>query len=739
MLFAKKKKGAGPKSLQVGHNVDVGMAAIQEFLNRGAGAMKARSGKSTAHILPENESAAANSSPILSMHLTASEKRFRGFSQNWSDSIRQQFVAQQQLLLAQAEKSNYYSLRGESSAAVRPRAPLSSYAPQDADENGMHEEQMLSIMVDGLQMVGDAMFAIFASDIRVERRVLTQDLMCEDLAEQFAWDKIQSLERAEIHNCRIDNAALTFTVFSEFASKCSSLVQESAPACRHVVSLGGVIPLVRMCQEPPCVSALIDSLAALVALLSSDSGRAFLFDFGGFEAILTLLSAWLDLHLSFENADKKSMPLTETCEVNAQNTLFLLKGALNCIIGLCTGPAVYRARLLDLGCAGVLFSILRSCSADAVLRLAATAVVALGCDDPLGDSSLNLSHGDIGFFDGVAGRASRDLDSDDERAASEPPLGSYMAMMNLTQSSFHALNFLNQAARHAIAEAFESLLDSTAFIGRRPASSASSVQALPPMQARNRTVLQERNNGTKLFGGGLRAPDRLFSGNSANQADDAAVHPSIDEARARSKVASARSRAASSVAGQNTIQTASSAAQDLRSIRTALLEGHQACSARVASVGAVATEALCGLLSSENCSNALLAQCCSCLCLICKMSEPNRESVCSLGAITPIINLLRHKNSRCVAAATAILSVLSKSSVCRKAIAAGGGAQALVAASSNGGFDVQGSTSVANIHAVNEAVGRFKKALFSFHNSARNRPDDAVHRLLLWKISLRTW
>jgi hypothetical protein len=65
-----------------------------------------------------------------------------------------------------------------------------------------------------------------------------------------------------------------------------------------------------------------------------------------------------------------------------------------------------------------------------------------------------------------------------------------------------------------------------------------------------------------------------------------------------------------------------------------------------------------------------------------------------------------------VAAATAILSVLSKSSVCRKAIAAGGGAQALVAASSNGGFDIQGSTSVANIHAVSEAVGRFKNFVF---------------------------
>ena len=78
-----------------------------------------------------------------------------------------------------------------------------------------------------------------------------------------------------------------------------------------------------------------------------------------------------------------------------------------------------------------------------------------------------------------------------------------------------------------------------------------------------------------------------------------------------------------------------------------------------------------------------------------------------MGAIPPIINLLSHKNSRCVAAATAILSVLTKSSLCRKAIAACGGAQALVAASSNGGFDIQGSTSVANIHAVSVAVGFF--------------------------------
>ena len=137
------------------------------------------------------------------------------------------------------------------------------------------------------------------------------------------------------------------------------------------------------------------------------------------------------------------MSLSETCEVNEQNSLFLLKGALNCVIGICTGPAVYRARLLDLGCAGVLFSILRSCSVDAVLRLAATAVVALGCDDPLGDSNLVLSHDDIRLFDGVAGRTTRDADGEEERAASEPPLESYMAMSNLTHASFHALNFLN--------------------------------------------------------------------------------------------------------------------------------------------------------------------------------------------------------------------------------------------------------------------------------------------------------
>ena len=553
-----------------------------------------------------------------------------------------------------------------------------SNVAEDADDTEMHDLQMFSLMADGLQQVGDALFALFASDIHVERRVVTQDLICEDLAEKFAWEKIQSLEAAEVDNLRIDNAALTFAVFSQFASRCSTLVQESAQASRSVVRLGGIIPLVRICQEPPCVPALMDSLAALVSLLSNDSGRAFLFDFGGFEAILALLSAWHKLaELSFPS----------------------LKGALNCVIGLCTGPAVYRARLLDLGCAGVLFSILRSCSVDAVLRLAATAVVALGCDDPLGDSNLVLSHDDIRLFDGVAGRTTRD-DDEEERAASEPPLESYMAMSNLTHASFHALNFLNQAARHAVSAAFESLLDSTAFSGRRPASSASSVQALPPMQARNRTVLQERNNGTKLFGGGLRAPDRLFSSGAAQQADDTAVHPSIEEARARSKVASVRSRVASSVAGQNTIQTASSASQDVRSVRAALLEGHHACSARVASIGAAGTEALCALLRSENCSNALLAQCCSCLCLICKMSEPNRESVSSLGAIAPIVKLLGHKNSRCVAAATAVLAVLSKSPACRKAIAECGGAQALVAASSNGGFDIQGSASVANIHAV---------------------------------------
>ena len=310
--------------------------------------MKARSGKSTAHILSENESAATSATTILGMHLKASEKRFQGCDRNWSDSIRQQFVAQQQLLLAQAETSNYYSLRGKSSAAVRPRVLLSNLAPQERDDvEGIHDIQMLSIMTDGLQMIGDAMFAIFASDNRVERRVLTQDLICEDLTEQFAWDKIQALERAEVDNCRVDNAALTFTVFSEFASKCSSLVQESAEACFHVVCLGGVIPLVRICQEPPSVAALIDSLAALVALLSSDSGRAFLFDFGGFEAILALLSSWLELHLSFEKQDQECISLTETCEINEQNTLFLMKGALNCVIGLCTGPAVYDALTFD--------------------------------------------------------------------------------------------------------------------------------------------------------------------------------------------------------------------------------------------------------------------------------------------------------------------------------------------------------------------------------------------------------
>lgn len=687
--------------------------------------MKERGGKSTAHILPDNDGDTADASKLLGMRLTASEKRFRGCSHNWSDSIRQQFVANQQLLLAYAEKNNYYSLRNESFAAVRPRSPLSSYLEQQVDsEDGMHERQMLCIMSDGLQLFADAMFAMFVSDVHVERRVLAQDLICEDFAEQFAWEKIQSLEALEIENSRIDNAALTFTVFSQFATRCSSLVQESAQACRHVVLLGGVIPLVRLCQDPPCVSALIDSLAALVSLLSSDSGRAFLYDFGGFEAIQALLSSWLDAHVSFEKEGKKNVSLSDTCEVNEQNTLFLMKGALNCIIGLCTGPALYRVRLLDLGCAGVLFGVLRSCSVDAVLRLAATAVVALGCDEPLGDSSLSLSHDDIGLFDGVASRLGRDEDSEDERAASEPALDSYMALSNLTHSSFQALSFLNQAARHAVAAAFDSVLDSTAFIGRRPASSASSVQALPPMQARNRTVLQERNNGAKLFGGGVRAPDRLFQGQMSNPSADAPVHPSVEEARARSKVASVRSRVASSVAGQNTVQSASTASQDLRSIRTALLEGHQACSARVASIGAVGTEALCALLSSDNCSNALLAQCCSCLCLLCKMSEPNRESVCNLGAIPPIIGLLRHKNSRCVAAATAVMSVLTKSSACRKAIAACGGAQALVDASSSGGFDIRGGASVANIH----AVGSF--ALLS----CWPKTDTAIRRFPLWKI-----
>jgi hypothetical protein len=348
----------------------------------------------------------------------------------------------------------------------------------------------------------------------------------------------------------------------------------------------------------------------------------------------------------------------------------------------------------------MLFNVLHTCSVDAVLRLAATAIVALGCDDPVGDNSLNWTPDEFGLFDGVSGRKAFDAADDIERPASEPPVESYMALSNVTHSSFQALNFLNQAARHSVAAAFEAVLDSTAQIGRRPASSASSAQVLPPMQARNRTMLQERNNGAKLFGGGIRGPDQLFGGSSGRQSDDGVVHPSIEAARARSKVASARSRVASSVVGQNTIQTVSSSAQDLRSIRAALLEGHHACSARVASVGAAGTEALCALLKIENCSNALLAQCCSCLCLMCKMSEPNRESVCSLGAIAPIVNLLRHKNSRCVAAATAILSVLSKSSACRKVIVACGGAEALLAASSSGGFDVQGSTSVANIHAV---------------------------------------
>ena len=271
MLFSKKKQGGGPKSQQSAPALDVGMAVIQEFLNRGPGAMKARSGKSTAHILSDADGAAPNSSALLGMRLTASEKRFPGCSpnQNWSDSVRQQFVAQQQLLLVQADKSNYYSLRSPSAAADRQRAPLSSYAAQAMDGDGdgdMREKHMLSIMSDGLQMLGDALFSMFVSDIHVERRVLTQDLVCEDFAEAFAWNKIQSLEKAEVDSSRVDNAALTFAVFSEFASKCSCLVQESARAGGFVVCLGGVIPLVRMCQEPPCVSALIDSLAALVAL-----------------------------------------------------------------------------------------------------------------------------------------------------------------------------------------------------------------------------------------------------------------------------------------------------------------------------------------------------------------------------------------------------------------------------------------------------------------------------------------
>ena len=695
-MFQKKKKTA-PQKAQLPAFNDVGMTVIQEFLTRRSGDMKSRSGKSNAHILSENDGVVADAAALLSMRLTASEKRFRGCSHNWSDSVRQQFVAHQQLLLAHADQKNYFSLRNPPPQAARPRARLSSHVLPDDDGNDIHDKQMFSIMADGLQLVGDALFAMFASDIHVERRVLTQDLLCEDLAEQFAWDRIQLLEGAEVANSRIDSAALTFAVFSQFASRCSALVQESAPACRHVVQLGAVIPLVRLCQDPPCVPALIDSLACLVSLLSSDSGRGSLFDFGGFEAIVALLSTWLELHLQLDKDDKKSVAISETCEVDEQNTLFMMKGALNCIIGICTGPAIYRVRLLDLGCAGVLFSVLRSCSVDAVLRLAATAVVALGCDDPVGDSSLNLSHDDVGFFDGVVGRVTRADDEEQQRAASEPALEPHMALSNLTHSSFHALTFLNQAARHAVAAAFESVLDSTAMIGRRPVSSAASSQALPPMQVRNRTQLQERNKGTKLFGGGMRAPDQLLSG---KHADDGSVHSSVEEARARSKAASVRSRVASSVVGQNTVLTASTFSQDVRSVRAALLDGHHSCSARIASVGTVGTEALCALVCSDNCSNALLAQCCSCLCLICKMSEPNRESVCSLGAIPPIISLLNHKNSRCVAAATAILAVLTKSSVCRKAVAACGGAHALVAASSTGGCDIRGSTSVANIHAV---------------------------------------
>ena len=694
-MFTSKRKKKDARQGLAPDSMDEGMTVIQEFLNRRPGDMKSRSGKNFAHILPENDGVAADPAALLSMRLRASEKRFRGCIHNWSDSVRQQFVAHQQLLLVHAEKSNYFSLRSPTPAVVKPRARLMSLPQPDGGENDLNDDQMFSIMTDGLQLFGDALFSMFASDIHVERRVLTQDLLCEDLAEQFAWDKIQTFEAADVASSRIDNAALTFVVFAQFASRCSALVQESAAACRHVVQFGAVIPLVRMCQDPPCVPALIDSLASLVSLLSSDVGRASLFDFGGFEAILALLSAWLELHLQLDQSDKKSAAISETCEVDEQNTLFMIKGALNCVIGLCTGPTVYRVRLLDLGCAGLLFSILRSCSVDAVLRLAATAVVALGCDDPVGDGSLNLSHDDMGFFDGVAGRAERaeeDEEQGQQRAASEPASAPHMALSNLTHSSFNALTFLNQAARHAVAAAFESVLDTSALFGRRPASSAASSQALPPMQVRNRTQLQQRNNGAKLFGGGTR--------DDSKHADEGCVHPSIEEARARSKAASARSRAASSVVGQDTAVTVASYSQDLRSVRTALLEGHHSCSARIASVGAVGTEALCALVSSDDISNALLAQCCSCLCLVCKMSEPNRESVCSLGAVPPIVNLLRHKNSRCVAAATAVLSVLTKSSACRRAVAACGGAHALIAASSNGGCDIRGGTSVANIHAV---------------------------------------
>ena len=104
MIFSKTKKAAGPKAQQISPQTDVGMAVIREFLNRGPGAMKARSGPSTAHILSENDGAVADASTLISMRLTASAKRFRGCSHNWSDSIRQQFNAQQQLLLTRAEK-----------------------------------------------------------------------------------------------------------------------------------------------------------------------------------------------------------------------------------------------------------------------------------------------------------------------------------------------------------------------------------------------------------------------------------------------------------------------------------------------------------------------------------------------------------------------------------------------------------------------------------------------------------
>ena len=104
MLFSKKKKAAGSKAQQISPQTDVGMAVIQEFLNRGPGAMKARSGPSTAHILSENDGAVVDASTLISMRLTASAKRFRGCGHNWSDGIRQQFNAQQQLLLTRAEK-----------------------------------------------------------------------------------------------------------------------------------------------------------------------------------------------------------------------------------------------------------------------------------------------------------------------------------------------------------------------------------------------------------------------------------------------------------------------------------------------------------------------------------------------------------------------------------------------------------------------------------------------------------